>query len=70
MGNKVKVNIFLIVILLIVWSTATDASSNVMLRNLKSFGAGGVGGKRKLFISEAEVNLLVTLTLHSRFQGS
>jgi hypothetical protein len=70
MGNKVKVNIFLLVILLIVWSTATDASSNVMLSNMKSFAAGGVGGERKLFISEAEVNLLVILTLHSRFQAS
>jgi hypothetical protein len=69
MGNKVKVNIFLLVILLIIWSTATDAS-NVMLSNMKSFTAGGVGGERKLFISEAEVNFLVILTLHSRFQAS
>jgi hypothetical protein len=48
MGNNVKVGIFLIVILLTSWSTATDALSNVVLSNMKSFTAGGVGGKRKL----------------------
>jgi hypothetical protein len=41
------VQVFFIVILLMLWSATTEAS-NAMLNNLKSFTAGGVGGKTKM----------------------
>jgi hypothetical protein len=45
MGNQMKLNVFLVVILLTIWTTTTHAS-NAMMSNVKSFAAGGVGGKR------------------------
>jgi hypothetical protein len=71
MVNKVKSSIFLIVILLTSWSTATHALSNVMLINVKSFVAGGVGGKIKLMhLRQTRSQYFGTTDIHFRLQAS
>jgi hypothetical protein len=41
-------SVFLVVVLLAIWTTSTFASSShAMLSNAKSFAAGGVGGKNQ-----------------------